>query len=84
MTREEFEARWREAAESWTRQNVAGLKEAEKVSDYYSYEAFLTGSQFMTHGTDGCSECETGRVTLYVRRTICIECENRARAMEGV
>jgi hypothetical protein len=42
-------------------------------------DAFLAGvrwadNQFKVHGTDGCSECETGRTTLYVLDRRCITC----------
>ena len=30
------------------------------------------------HGTDGCSNCETGRITLYAASRYCTECEHEA------
>jgi len=42
--------------------------------------AYATGHtagvmQFKTWGTDGCQSCETGRITLFVANTKCIQCD---------
>lgn len=35
------------------------------------------------HGTDGCFNCETGRITLYAASRYCTECEHEAASTEG-
>lgn len=34
--------------------------------------------RFSAYGTDGCSSCETGRVTLFVANDRCIQCDPKS------
>lgn len=36
-------------------------------------------SEVSVYGSDACKNCETGRITLYVGSTYCIECANNRR-----
>lgn len=40
-------------------------------------------SKFKFYGTDGCTKCETGRITLYHTTNECILCEQREALAGG-
>lgn len=45
---------------------------ADKDEEIERLKAII--AMFKTHGTDGCSECEAGRVSIFIANKKCIQC----------
>lgn len=66
-------------------QLIEKLKEAEKEKDKLKLElhnARYDRSKVSIHGTDGCLNCETGRITVFAASRYCPECEALTPAKE--
>ncbi len=82
---EEESVRWLGAIENSCKANqIAVMKSAlesafNKGMNHVSYDR----NKVSVHGTDGCSRCETGRITLYAGSRICVGCQHEMEKKGG-
>lgn len=57
----------------WKQRKYRAIRDLALKLPQMAWDAAV--DQFKVHGTDGCTSCETGRVTMYVTSTKCVSCD---------